>query len=199
MSTMVARALVLVGIAGCTGADTPLVDDVVTDTTDATDAEVSDSGTTDSTEPPPEFGVLSVTVEGRTYELELLAPVSLADAPSPSMEWRAEHTGRVARLSGFLLDEQPITAREYPVGQWGGNFERFEISLRVISQGTTSIYTTPEGRTTPGTLTLSEIDREGGTVTHSWVADLEKRDLKETVLGTVTVESTLVDGPMTVY
>lgn len=191
---MVARSWFLLGV-GCAVPD--LTDNA--GTTDTVPSSPTDRSDTGEPEPEPEFGVLTVTVDGREYELELVARVSLADQGRISMEWRAEHPGRIARLTAFLLDEVPIETGTYEVGQWGGNFEQFGITLRLTTGGDTWVYQTPTRATTKGSLTIDALDRDAMTVSASWTAELEKSDDEGKLVGTETVSSTMIGAPLTLY
>lgn len=187
--------LLVVALIACT--TDPSSPSPSTRPTAATAQTGTDTGSPDPTEPP--FGTLSVTAEDRTWELELVAPVSLSEEPLDTMEWRAEHAGRAVRLTAFLVDDNPIAETDYPVGQWGGELQQFGVTVRVTSGGIVSVYQTPVGRTAEGTLSVDRLDRATALASTTWSAELDKMDEKGTVVGTARVESTMTDAPLVLY
>lgn len=196
MRWMLVTTAAMAGLAGCDASQTlPNLPPVPVEET--ADTGTSTGPTTDTTTPPePEFGVMTVTVDGRDYELALTNPVGITSLPDASLELRAEHVNRVADLGLFLLDTSPIAVGSYDLGQWGGASEQSAIALTVYREGEATRYTTPFGTTTPGSLEIEALDTVAGLASLSWSGTFEAYDELENPLGEVTVSGSVVDAPL---
>jgi hypothetical protein len=143
-------------------------------------------------------GDFRVSALGVTYDLALAAPIELTDDPIGHLS-AAGATGSplTATLAIAVFDDVPIDEGSYELGQWGGAANQTEIALVVFVDGVTHELATNGLTTTPGSLTIDELDRTSQRVSLSFVGELEHTADGEPQ-GAETVSGALVEQLYTV-